>query len=82
MMCKLDKRQWRLFGYLNQQYIIGPIEICPFNLPSIRFTAETNADMIDLETSRITEPPFTKYLSYEVLIIIVRTPIEIPCSFN
>ena len=25
----------------------GPIEIRPFNLPSIRFSAETYADMID-----------------------------------
>ena len=46
----------------------GPIEI----------TAETYADMIDWETSLITEPPFTKYLSKEVLINSVRTPMEIP----
>ena len=56
----------------------GPIKIRPFNLPSLRFSAETYADMIDWETSFITEPPFTKYLSKEVLINSVRTPIEIP----
>ena len=51
----------------------GPMEIRPFNLPSLRFTAETYADMIDWETSLITEPPFTKYLQKEVLINSVRT---------
>ncbi|KAI6657812.1 hypothetical protein LOD99_561 [Oopsacas minuta] len=55
-----------------------PIEIRPFNLPSIRFTAETYVDMIDWETSFITEPPFTRYLSKEVLINCVRAPLEIP----
>ena len=38
--------------------------------------------MIDWETHLITEPPFAKYFSKEVLIKGVRTPIEIsgyPC---
>ena len=52
----------------------GQIEILPFNLPSIRFTAETYVDMIDWETSLITEPPFTKHLK-EVLLSSVCTPI-------
>ena len=32
----------------------GPIEIRTFNLPSMRFSAETYADIIDWETSLIT----------------------------
>ena len=56
----------------------GQIEIRPFNLLSIKFTAETYADMIDWETTFITEPPFTKHLSKEVLLSSVCTPIEIP----
>ncbi|KAI6646049.1 hypothetical protein LOD99_9497 [Oopsacas minuta] len=55
-----------------------PIEIRPFNLPSIRFTAETYVNMIDCETSFITEPPFTRYLTKEVLINCLRAPLEIP----
>ena len=42
------------------------------------FTAETYANMIDWETSLITEPHFTKHLSKEILLNIVCTPMEIP----
>ncbi|KAI6658225.1 hypothetical protein LOD99_15494 [Oopsacas minuta] len=57
---------------------IRQIEIRPFNLPSIRFSAEICVDMIDWETSFITEPPSTRYFSKEVLINCVRAPLEIP----
>ena len=56
----------------------GQIEIRSFNIPSIRFTAETYVHMIDWETSLITEPPFTKHLSEEILLNSVCTPMEIP----
>ena len=34
--------------------------------------------MIDWETSLMTEPPFTKHFSKEILLNIVCTPMEIP----
>ena len=46
----------------------GYIEIRSINFPSIRFTTETYVHMIDWETSLITEPPFTKHLSEEILL--------------
>ncbi|KAI6653133.1 hypothetical protein LOD99_3969 [Oopsacas minuta] len=59
-----------------------PIEIRPFNLPSIRFTAETYADIIDWVASFITKPPFTEYISKEILIYSVRTPLEIAACLH
>ena len=58
------------------------IEIHPFKIPSLRFTAETYVNMIYWETSLITEAPFTKHFSKEIQLKNVCTPVEIqvcPC---
>ena len=53
------------------------IEIRTFNLPSKRYTAETYVDMIDWETSIITEPPLQN-TSQKKCYLVVCTTIEIP----
>ena len=57
---------------------IGQIEIRPFNIPSLGFTAGTYVNIIVWETSHITEPPFTKHFSKELLLILCVTPMEFP----
>ena len=57
---------------------ISSSKVRKYILPKINFKAETYTELIDWETSQLSEPPFTLTMTNEQLTSLKDSPLEVP----
>ena len=69
-----DSLQWEP----SEIAAISSSKVRKYILPKINFKAETYTELIDWETSQLSEPPFTLTMTNEQLTSLKDSPLEVP----